>query len=35
MDPSHNHDEHYNRNAETCMEAGNALGSAMVELLKK
>jgi hypothetical protein len=26
---------HCNRNAETCMEVGNALGWAMVELLNK
>jgi len=34
MDPSHNHDEHYKRKAETYMEVGNALGWAMAELLK-
>ena len=34
MDPSHNHDEHYNRKSETCMEVANALGWAMAELLK-
>jgi len=35
MDPSHNHDEHYNRNGESYWLMGEALGSAMAELLKK
>jgi hypothetical protein len=34
MDPSHDHDEHCNRKAETYMEVSNALGWGVAELLK-